>query len=726
VSIPLTFSGGIPVEVLGPPVTDPSTPDLGHTALGANTELEEKVLTYVLGWKRRLRDERLLKQVVWDECWQLYRGQEDFSNKEAWQSQMVLPKAWSSVKQATNVIKRLLNTSKEPYKIDSVNPDDLVTTIRAEKMTDLTEVFMDAANWIEEFSVSLEGSFIMGVAVMKMWWAMVPKPTLSVQHSMAPHPVTGQMVSQKSVVQSQVNEGRLFIRAVDPYNFYWLPGSKLNRWAGTLEEIEISKWELIDLAHKGVLPLDKVKNIQPRRIQDRTTRDLMRFNELRNVSTGSNSDTGLVSLLEYYGPIVIDDEIIERNAHIIIANETTVLVCQANSLINQQPPYVGFSPLGLPFRTEGIGLIENVRTIDRNLNKLANLSMDTLLFRLMPLFEVNLDVYENPEDFETGFMPGKIFKRNLTNAGVKGIETIEMQDISSGTMQLSGQLDRSHQEGALVTELQQSLPRFSGAQTATETTAIQTNQDSFFGSMAVDIEKGAIEPMVQLAMDLIFQFIDTTTDPRVASILGVDASVLGGIPKADLMEMICGEFKVKVTGLTGQLMKAEALQQLVQFMNLIGQNPQHWLPYINQDALLRRILESFRPAIHDIEDIIADPQTAQAKQQAMELQQQHGALLNLIPHLQQMSHQVSQDKLAEQRLAEQHLMDAAGQAHTQNLALDQNARAADAQAHDQQMTETGNLLSAAQLIAQRENDSRTAALAQEQADQLAAAPKTPK
>jgi hypothetical protein len=46
-------------------------------------------------------------------------------------------------------------------------------------------------------------------------------------------------IPQKSVVQEEILEGRLFLRAVDPYNFYWLPGSKLNRWVGTIEDIEI-------------------------------------------------------------------------------------------------------------------------------------------------------------------------------------------------------------------------------------------------------------------------------------------------------------------------------------------------------------------------------------------------------------------------------------------------------------------------------------------------------
>jgi hypothetical protein len=132
-------------------------------------------------------------------------------------------------------------------------------------------------------------------------------------------------------------------------------------------------------------------------------------------------------------------------------------------------------------------------------------------------------------------------------------------------------------------------------------------------------------------MDLIFQFIETANDPRVASILGVGAETLRGMSREDILELIAGDYKVKVTGITGQIMKSEMLQNLVQFMNLLGQNPQAWLPYINEDALLRRLLEAFRPHIHDIEDIVADPATAQAKRLAMLDQEQMNILLRSMP-----------------------------------------------------------------------------------------------
>lgn len=646
-------------------------------------DFEAKVSQYIMTWRQQCRSVFIQRRNIWDDCWKLYRGLDDFNMKQDWQSKIVLPKAFTTVKMATNTIKRLLSAAKKPWDIESVNPDDLVCTLRAEQMTDLTKLFMDKAYFLKEFSEGLECAFILGLGVWKLWWGLVPRKQMRVETQLVTVPYQGPQqggqpqtllgsepapqvapppfgqprfgyreqnveqfptqlageyinpqglpgmmaqqsappsyiqVPQKHIIQEEIMEGRLFMRAVDPYNFYWLPGSKLNRWVGTIEDVEIPKWELIKMAEAGLFPMEKVMMVQPRRIDERYKMSNLRFAETVMTQNGPNSDTAVCKLTEYYGPLVWDGKIIEEYAHVILANDTHVLVLQRNPFIHRKPPYIAFSPLNLPFRTEGVGLIEMVRFIDKALSNLANLSVDTLLFRLMPIFEVATEAFENPEDLETGIVPGKMLRKNLGHAGLEGIRPVQFEDISSGTTQTWAALDRSHQEGALISDIGEGLPRWRGQQTATESQLLQTQSESFMGGMAADIEKEALEPLVTMALDLIFQFIDTSQDPRIASILGIGADVLKGMSRQDVYEMIAGDYKVKVSGITGQLMKSEMLQNLIQFMNLVGQNPQAWLPYINEDTLLRRMLECFRPHIHDIEDIISDPAIADAKRVAM-------------------------------------------------------------------------------------------------------------
>lgn len=733
-----------PVELLE---QQPKTDEIPKGA-ATNSEADEKARAYVVAWRNQLRQQRIEKINIWNECWALYRGQADFSNKEDWQSQIVVPKAWGTVKQAVNVIKRFLNTAKKPWYVDTNNPNDPLAVLRAEKMTDVTKIFLDKAHFVEEFSIGLETGFIMGLGVWKTAWLLHPRTQMQVQTQIIPPTapqlpqdassptggIPGALASQeplqppiqrglpqplgqnpnelqqqqnsilptqlpneaqlgpgalagggvgtagialpqmqKRIIRKKVLEGRLAVWAVDPYNFYWLPGSKLNRWTGTIEEIELPKWQLMEMAEKGAFDPRVVEQIGPMKIDEYQKQSWLRFGELPRNTFGPTKETSTVKLTEFYGPLIIDGVIVEPHAHIIIANDTWVLFNGKNNFWHEKPPYCAFSPLNLPFRTEGVGLIEMVRSIHKALNQIVNLGVDTLLFRLMPVFEFTPDVYENPEDLKTGLTPGKIFRRNsLAAPNDMGLKPIQFEDISPGAAQLAGILDRSYQEGAMVTELQQSLPRWSGAQTATETEAIQENQSSFFGALATDIEQYAIAPIIEMAVDTIMQYLDTTNDPRVASILGVGQQVLAGMSQPEVLEMVQGDYEITVRGLSGQLEKAEMLQNLVQFMNLIGQNPQAWLPYLRQDALLRRILESFRPAIHDIEDIIADPQTVEANKVAMQQQEQTGQLIGMIPELARMAHEQSKAQAELGLQQQQAQLDAHGQeADRQQKAVDQ-------------------------------------------------------
>lgn len=634
----------IPIEAT--PASDQSQPQGAPSELNPQTP---ELASYVTTWRNQLRMTRTDQYSVWNECWALYRGVQDFSDKDTWMSKISLPKPWAVVKQATSTIKRLLSSSRQPWSLEAYNEDDQLQQIRTSRMTRLTKVFMDKADFLAAFSEGLECGFIMGLGVWKLWWGLTPRISTKVE-PVAPNPIQGYADvppgfpgTGKQIVQEESLEGRLFIKAVDPYKFFWLPGSKLNQWVGTIEDIEIPKWKLQEMADAGIFDAGLVAGLQPMKIDEIERQNTLRFNERPSPNNGPSSATGLIKLTEFYGPVVIGGRLIERNGHIIIANDSVILLAQPNKFWHKKPPYIAYSPLSVPFRTEGVGLIEQTAAINKAMSRLANMSVDTLAFRLLPLMEVVVDAYENPEDLETGIVPGKLLRRNMSYpTQAQGITPVQFEDISQGSIAVAAQLDRAAQEGALVSEIQQGLPRFRGVQTASEIEIKQANQETFFGAMAADIEQGAVKPMVEMANDLVFQFIDTTSDPRVASILGVDAAVVQGIPKAELIEMIAGDYTIKVSGITDQLDKQEMLQNLVQFMNIVGQNAEAWLPYLNSDALLRRIMEAFKPAIRDIDKIIADPETVAAQKAAYSQQQIMPQVVGMVPNLLQQEQQAQQ------------------------------------------------------------------------------------
>lgn len=656
--MPLNLESAIPTEYIGDPTTAEAeaqhAPEINF----------RKVESYIAGWRNVLQQRRQPKRAIWDDCWALYRGKEDFCDKEDWQSKIALPKAWASVKQVTSVLRRYYSAAHKPWRWEAVNPEDTATAIRGERKTDLTKAFLEAADYETPFFEAVENGNIMGLAVCKLWWGFEPRPVIGPGPTGAP-------------VRSEVLEGRLFVRSVDPYNFYWLPGSRLNHWAGTIEEIEIPIWQLqaiIDAmtqAGQGaMLNPDAVRNLNPSRINEWDRQSALRHDDIGGNSTAAPTpDADLIKVTEYYGPIFQDDQMLYRNGHGITVNGNA-LFCRENPYWHTHPPYVAWSPLSVPFRTEGSGLIEPVREVLRQYSKITNMAVDTISYSLMPIFEVFADAYENPEDFETGLTPGKIFRKKAqyANLPVGGINQIPFQDVSGGAIQVAAILDRSFQEGVLVSEIQQGIPRFRGVQTATEIEAKAENQQSFFGALATDMEKNFILPMINMAGDLVSQYINTTGDPRVVQILGLaDTADLAGMSHEQILQEIHGDFTLRVTGISEQLEKAEMLNNLVQFMNILGQNPTAWLPYIDQTQLLKRIVEAFRPAIHDVDKIVVPPDRAlqQMNQQIMQ---------NMTPDVVAMLPQIIQMALDQQNAQQQMVLE--NQMRQQELAAQAAAAAA--------------------------------------------------
>ena len=53
-------------------------------------EFEAKVASYVQTWRNQCRSVFIQRRNIWDDCWKLYRGLDDWSRKEDWQSKIVL------------------------------------------------------------------------------------------------------------------------------------------------------------------------------------------------------------------------------------------------------------------------------------------------------------------------------------------------------------------------------------------------------------------------------------------------------------------------------------------------------------------------------------------------------------------------------------------------------------------------------------------------------------
>ncbi len=562
--------------------------------------------------RNRAQAARRTREEVWRECWRIYRGSADWSAKEPWQAKIFLPKAWNVVEQAVSLTGRYIAAAKEPWFIEPYDTSDPAANARAGAMSAIIRILLDKARFFEAFTEGLRIGFITGIGIWKVGWRLEPVSRISSRVR------DSGVALNTEIVRDSGYDGRLDIRAIDPNNFYWLPGSRLNAWTGTIEDVEVPRWELATL-----LPPDVMARIGDSQIDQSRKLESDRF--------GLNPTTPTiptVKLTEYYGPLFdAQGNVTDPNGHVIIANDTVVLQAEHNPYWDGAPPYIGFSPIQYPLRVDGVGLIENIRHIISNLNEVVNLSVDSLLYTLLPVFEGFPEAYEDPSQFNTILKPGVFLRRSQVLTAGPAIHKVEFGDVSNSSITVASILDRAAQEGSLVSEILQSLPRYRGVQTATEISLKNESQNSFFGFLATQIEEYAIKPIIELSLSRALQFLTTTTDPAVARALNLPT--LANLTREQLFTMLEGPYNVRVGGITEYIRKTEQLSNIIQLMTIIGQNAPNWLPYIKPQGLVRAVLEAFRPSIDNIESIIATPEEVAAQQQRQADQQ----LVSMLPQL---------------------------------------------------------------------------------------------
>lgn len=589
---------------------------------------DKELVEWVVRQRRKAREDRADLERVWDECWDLFEGvSEENDAKEDWQSDVVRPAAFASVKQGVNAVRQFLRESEQPWFNEPVNPDDKASEIRGDRLARLVKYQFESNQLFSAIAEGLESSFVTGVGIWRVGWGFrerrLPPQVEPQQLDPMGNPLG------RRIALTKVREGELNLRAVDPYNFYWLPGSKFNKWVGTIEDRQIPLHEAIALVKKvnkqnegqpGFEPIDVAK-IQGKRL-DRVNKGTWTDRQHRD------SDT--VVLTEYWGPILDKQHNIHHEqAHLLILNDEFLILRQANPFWFGTPPYVGFSPMHRPFRAAGIGVIEKAIQVDRAFDRLVNLAMDRELVALLFPFEVDRDALENPEQLDAGLQPGAGYdiKQIAALQGRQAIKPIQFSGGSPQVQVLAGLLDRAHQEGSQISEIVQGLPRFRGVQTATEIELKAGQQSGFLSALARDIDDNAIKPLVEMAQDMTLQFIETIGDTRVARILGQDIEVFAGMTKAERIEAVQCDCILKVEGVSGQVEKQEMLQGLISFLGIISQGGDMWLPAINTRELLTRIGQAFRPAIRDVDKIFNPPEVEQAIRQQQQLMAALPALL---------------------------------------------------------------------------------------------------
>ncbi len=505
------------------------------------------------------------------ECYDQYRNKQDFTDKEDWQARVTLAKSHASVKQGVANIRKLFLQAKE---VVSVLDESGRNAAFAPYVETAVRKMWEYSSFLDVSSEAFEFGLIIGLIAARQDWVYEELLTLQ------PTP-DGQLQSVP------IQEGKLKIRAVDPWNLRWGPESTARFIDWIIEEQVVSAPTLRKLGFD--LPEQVAQEDQrPNEFETRNRRRKDE-NEVREAFDKR------VQLREYWGPLTDPktQEIVVEQAHVIIANKRFVLLAEENQLWRRKPPYVLASPLRVAGRFPGQGILEVNRELKANIDIIAQLGVDYLKFSTLPMFEADMSTLENPEDVATGIEPGKIFRKRPGTAAIPAIRQVDVRGLQADVFNMLIGLDKEYQRSTFISEIVQGLLDVKGETTATEVQSTLAQSTIMLASIARDLESQYVEPMADLSWDLMLQFMDITSNPSWQTLIGPAGFQLDLLPRAIRVQLIQSQYSFKARGISLQVERQAELQRLINLLTVVGQFFPSFGPLLNMPEIFKRVFESF-------------------------------------------------------------------------------------------------------------------------------------
>lgn len=575
-----------------------SIEDIKSQVLACQTQAEEEY--------REIRDK-------WQDCWDVVNCIHDDSylDKEDWQAQVFMPEAGPTVRKASSIIRRILMRTGRMFdlKNDDIPPEWVsgqLAAIEYHIQRMIGDKTREDLPLIDCFMESVESGFTFGLWVLKLWWS--PRSRSIIEYSPAD---TWQ--TEESIDRVTKKTGGLAGRVVDPRHFWFDYDHSFY-----IEETWSDLPELRRLAEAGIYDTDQVEKLK---FMDYGPSDDTEDERLEsmNLNRHPNPFRKKVHIYEFWGDLYrYDGTIFKRNARVVLANKTTVLNPDDmnNPFWHARPPYIVGGPIKAIFRKEGKSIVDDMRTLQRAINNLVNMSLDGLLYRLLKPMWMDPDSLRDP-DQARDLKPGAVLMVN--HAGQQPIGEIEFSDLPAGSLKELEVLRRGSQNASQVVDPIMGAHPLRPGTTATEVSIQTAESNDTFEGYSRNIEEQLIEPSIDMVRLLLVQYWRDFEDPALQTI--VQKYNLPWQPGAPLsrVQFLAANTRASSRGISSFFEKHDKLKNLLNFMKIIGGVPQ-FIQRIQLRELLDRIL--LNSGLQEVEKLLVAPEMeAMLQQQEMMMQQ---------------------------------------------------------------------------------------------------------
>lgn len=198
-----------------------------------------------------------------------------------------------------------------------------------------------------------------------------------------------------------------------------------------------------------------------------------------------------VMVSEFWGEILSPrGEILLPSAWFTFAGDQVIRKPEATPYESLPWPGVGFSALPNLRRFDGRGLIQGIRSLWYFASNLLSLHADNLNWVVNPMTEMNTDDMVNPMD--TGTFPGKEILVFRTQNGQPVVRTVDRNTRNNDIIAMLSKAAMLIDDGSPVDQNMQGGPGWRQGVTKGERVINQEQSNMTMGSMATDIEDGAL------------------------------------------------------------------------------------------------------------------------------------------------------------------------------------------------------------------------------------------
>ena len=414
-------------------------------------------------------------------------------------------------------------------------------------------------------------------------------------------------IPRRTIASKKRVELSIALKVLNPHNFFWhADADDVNDSPWAADVLYPKFFELLPLFEAGILDKDKKEKILNRgpvvagsRLSAFGSREYQKTNQREQTFDGTRYMPE-VELIDYYGPVPSPDgsELIEENAHLIIANSKYLLLDGQNEYWSRKPPYQTSIFSRFPHKPSGAGVADGAAATQILINRLMSLYVDILQMDAHAPIAVNEDLLSDPTQLEEGIRPGEVIR--LKSIGEKlsakdaFSELPQRSTIAPQLIQTLEALKLSGQKSASVNTMS-SNPASRARITSKEVESNETRRNLTINSLGSELDYSCIEPLIKSLDQFVMQFGLDEQNLQLLETQGVltaaEYQLLSGMPEIERFTEAYRHFKIEIRGFRAVMQREKELRAMSEFLTQLPMFPPQVLANLQWDNVMKDILE---------------------------------------------------------------------------------------------------------------------------------------